>query len=74
MSLMTVSNPSAEVFAISRYSRCAGLRSVPSTSSVMPSTPFIGVRISWLMFARNELLASAATSAASFACFSSTVR
>ena len=33
----------------------------------MPITPFIGVRISWLMLARNVLLACAAASAASFA-------
>ena len=31
--------------------------SVSSTSSVMPMMPFIGVRISWLMLARNSLLA-----------------
>ncbi len=30
---------------------------VSSSSSVMPITPFIGVRISWLMFARNSPLA-----------------
>ncbi len=29
----------------------------------MPITPFIGVRISWLMFARNWLLARFAASA-----------
>ena len=29
----------------------------------MPSTPFIGVRISWLMLARNSLLARLASSA-----------
>ena len=33
----------------------------------MPSTPFIGVRISWLMLARNSLLAWLAASAASLA-------
>ena len=33
----------------------------------MPMTPFIGVRISWLMLARNSLLARLAASAASFA-------
>ena len=37
----------------------------------MPITPFIGVRISWLMLARNVLLACAAASAASFAAASS---
>ncbi len=33
----------------------------------MPSTPFIGVRISWLMVARNSLFAWLAASAASLA-------
>ena len=31
----------------------------------MPRTPFIGVRISWLILARNELFARLADSAAS---------
>ena len=43
------------------------MSAVSSTSSVMPMIPFIGVRISWLMFARNWLLARLAASAASFA-------
>ena len=34
----------------------------------MPMTPFIGVRISWLMLARNSLLARLAASAARRAC------
>ena len=33
----------------------------------MPMMPFIGVRISWLMLARNSLLARVAASAASLA-------
>ena len=37
----------------------------------MPRMPFIGVRISWLMLARNSLLARLAASAASFAFCSS---
>ena len=37
----------------------------------MPITPFIGVRISWLMLARNSLFARLAASAASRACRSS---
>ena len=40
----------------------------------MPSTPFIGVRISWLMVARKSLLAWLAASAASLARSSSSVR
>jgi hypothetical protein len=33
----------------------------------MPMTPFMGVRISWLMLARNSLLARLALSASSLA-------
>jgi hypothetical protein len=40
----------------------------------MPMMPFIGVRNSWLMLARNTLLARLAASAASFAAASSAVR
>ena len=39
--------------------------SVSRASSVMPMTPFIGVRISWLMLARNSLLARLASIALS---------
>ena len=59
---------SAESLTISRYSRCsARQRRCRSASSVMPMTPFIGVRISWLMLARNSLLARLAASAAASA-------
>ena len=34
-----------------------------SASSVMPMIPFMGVRISWLIFARNSLFALLADSA-----------
>ena len=43
--------------------RCGAGRDASSASSAMPSTPFIGVRISWLMLARKSLLARAAASA-----------
>ena len=36
---------------------CSGSRSVSSRRPVIPITPFIGVRISWLMVARKALLA-----------------
>ncbi len=49
---------------MSRYSRCWQVSPVSSASSVMPMMPFIGVRISWLMLARNSLLARVAASAA----------
>ena len=42
---------------------CSGERFVSSSSSVMPITPFMGVRISWLMVARNSPLALAAVQA-----------
>ena len=48
-------------------SRCAGVSSLCSKSSVMPRTPFIGVRISWLTAARKALLARSASRAASSA-------
>ena len=47
--------------------------SVACRSSDMPMTPFIGVRISWLMRARNSLLALLARSAASLARFASAI-
>ena len=49
----------------SRQSRCSAVSSVSSASSVMPMMPFIGVRISWLMLARNSLLARLASIALS---------
>ncbi len=49
---------------LARWSLSSG---VIASSSSMPSTPFIGVRISWLTVARKVLLARLAASAASFA-------
>jgi hypothetical protein len=57
----------AERLTVSTYSRCTESSSVSESSSVMPMTPFIGVRISWLMLARNSLLVRVASSEASFA-------
>ena len=55
MSLMTPSSASLELAAVCAYSRCCAVSSVvESSSSVMPITPFSGVRISWLMLARNS--------------------
>ncbi len=49
---------------VSVNSRCSVLSSVSSSSPVIPITAFIGVRISWLIVARNlPLLAAAATAA-----------
>ena len=49
----------------SAYCRCSGSSSVVSSRSLSPITPFMGVRISWLIVARNVDLARDASSAAS---------
>ena len=68
MSLMSAAACSAETVTIPQVLALLGGRArCSSSSSVMPSTPFIGVRISWLMLARNSLFARLAASAASFA-------
>ncbi len=64
MSLMTVSRASPEVAIVSAYSRCSVSSGVSSSSPLMPMIAFIGVRISWLIAARNVLLAWLASSAA----------
>ena len=47
---------------ISAYSRCSRReRRVLAAARAMPITPFMGVRISWLMLARNWLLARLAS-------------
>ncbi len=74
MSLMMPSRWRPEFCTASAKWRCSALSEVSSSNSVMPSTPFIGVRISWLMVARKSLLAWLAASAASFARSSSRVR
>ena len=56
---------------MSRYSLLLGVERISSASSVMPMMPFIGVRISWLMLARNSDLSRDASSAASRASTSS---
>ena len=65
MSLITVSSACALPRIVSADSRCPPSSRVSSSRSVMPITPFIGVRISWLMLARNSLLAWLATCAIS---------
>ena len=42
------------------HSRCRGSSRVCASSSTMPIMPLNGVRISWLMLARNSLLAALA--------------
>ncbi|MNY53229.1 hypothetical protein D3C86_1889670 [compost metagenome] len=57
-----------------RYSRCSAASVVSSARAVMPMIPFMGVRISWLILARNSLFAWFADSAAALACARSWVR
>ena len=65
MSSMISSSMLPDVRMASANSRCRGDMLVVSSRSFMPSTPLSGVRISWLMLARNSDLMRAASSAAS---------
>ena len=67
MSLMTSSRATPERRTVSSSDCCLADRLVLSSSSVIPRTPFSGVRISWLMLARNLDFATLAASAASLA-------
>ena len=67
MSLITVRSASADDLTSPTDSRWSAVSSVSRIRSVMPMMPFIGVRISWLMLARNSLLDRLAASAASCA-------
>ena len=60
---MTVRSASPLWRTISAYSRCSSVSAVFRRSPLIPITAFIGVRISWLIVARNALLASLAASA-----------
>ena len=57
------SSDSALLRIVAARRRCFASSDVSRSSSVIPSTPFIGVRISWLMAARNSLFAALAASA-----------
>ncbi len=67
MSFMRASRSFALFWAILRYLRFSFSRCGSSRWS-MPIIPFIGVRISWLMVARNWLFERFASSAATRAC------
>ena len=56
--------------AVRIISRCSGLKAPCETSSSIGMMPLSGVRISWLMVARNSPLAIAAASAVCLACSS----
>ena len=57
MSLITASSAPPDWRIMSRYWRWRGVGSRSESRSAMPITQFMGVRISWLMLARNSLLA-----------------
>ncbi len=67
MSFTSVNNASAERCMVSISCRCWSVSDVSLRSCVHPSTPFIGVRSSWLIVARKIPFARADSSAASFA-------
>ncbi len=64
MSLMISRSARPDTSMTSAYSRCSGVRPVSRRRRVIPITPFMGVRISWLMFATNSDLRREASSAA----------
>ncbi len=64
MSPMICSSTFAEPWAVETMFSCSGLRSVCASTSSMPVTPIIGVRISWLIAATNVDFAWFASSAA----------
>jgi hypothetical protein len=66
-SLRMLISDSPDDAAVFTRRRCCGSSLEPRSSSSAPSTPFIGVRISWLIVARNCDLAMLAASAASLA-------
>ena len=74
MSLITPNRWRPEACTASAQARWCGCRGLSISSSFMPSTPFMGVRISWLMVARNCDFAWLASSACSLAARSSAVR
>ena len=66
MSLMMDRSASPAWAMPCEYSRISGFSSSRRIISFMPSSALIGVRISWLMFARNALFCRLARSENSF--------
>ena len=71
ISLIKINKESPLLRIISTKSFCCGLSGVSNSKPVIPMTAFMGVRISWLIVARNSLLALLATSASSLAILNS---
>ncbi len=71
MSFRIVSRDWLELWMISASVRWCAVRSVWASMSDMPTMPFMGVRISWLILARNSDLERAVCSATSRATFRS---
>ena len=67
ISLIKLSRASALELASSTRCICSSLKSFLSSKPSMPRMPFIGVRISWLILARNSALWRAVSSANSLA-------
>ena len=74
MSLMSTSKRSPDATSVCVCDLCWRFSGEASNACAMPSTPFSGVRTSWLMLARNSDLARVAASAAFVALSSSMVR
>ncbi len=64
---MIVRSASPEVRIVFTKSRCSAVSGVSMRMLVIPMTPFMGVRISWDIEARNSLLARDAKSASALA-------
>ena len=67
MSSMILRSERPERLAVTMNRCCFSVRDVWPSNSNIPRTPFMGVRISWLIVARNRLLARFAAWAASLA-------
>ena len=63
ISLIMFNRESPQPLIVCTKSVCSSSRVVISKSCAMPNTPFIGVRISWLILAKKSLLALLASSA-----------
>ena len=74
MLLITVSSRRPLDRTVCASSCCCASSRVATSSSARPITPLMGVRISWLMLARNSLLARVARSARAVASASAAVR